>query len=299
MGLSPQQIAQLVTGGVGLGSTIASGANALITAKTQKKEANRLSGLSKNVQARDLQPEYYKALAETKLRALSGMPTYEAQKEALDTDAANALRSIKESSAYGGGVADAINAQLTMQNKNRMALDGQQSAYRDKNEMAAIDAEQEIGGLKEGMQKEKLLRQQQLVAAANAMLQSSTANRAVGINTIGSGATQAAGTIAQALGGGGETGGQTNTSPNLGTISTPNTNMDMLGALAKSAVNPVKAMDDMEFGASMDKQYSNEFMKSAQTPQDQEAYAKKLKALGWSDNMIDAQIATQMFKKQQ
>jgi hypothetical protein len=179
-------IPQLAASGLGLLAQIPSMVNQFQVAKEQKKRAGELQQEAKNVKKRDIRPEFMTALNEAELLAQSGMPTYGAAKANIDANSANALRSIREASPYGGNVADAISAVLTNQNKELVNLDATQGEFKLGNRKNAIQELKGVGAEQERLTQEQLDEKRKIMASAEALLQSSTANKQNALETVGS-----------------------------------------------------------------------------------------------------------------
>jgi hypothetical protein len=114
------------------------------------------------------------------------MPTYWAEKENIDANSANALRSIREASPYGGNVADAISAVLTNQNKELVGLDATQGQFKLANRQNAIQELKGVGAEQERLTQEQLDEKRRIMASAEALLQAGTANKQNALETVGS-----------------------------------------------------------------------------------------------------------------
>ena len=179
-------IPQLAASGLGLLASIPSMVNQFQVAKEQKKRAGELQQEAKNVKKRDIRPEYMTALNEAELLAQSGMPTYGAAKANIDASSANALRSIREASPYGGVTADAISAVLANQNKELVNLDATQGEFKLRNRQNAMQELKGIGAEQERLTQEQLDEKRRIMASAEALLQSSTANKQTALENVGS-----------------------------------------------------------------------------------------------------------------
>jgi hypothetical protein len=179
-------IPQLAASGLGLLAQIPSMVNQFQVAKEQKKRAGELQTEAKNVKKRDIRPEFMTALNEAELLAQSGMPTYGAAKANIDANTANAYRSIKEGSPYGGGVVDAISAVLANQNKELVNLDATQGEFKLRNRQNAMQELKGIGAEQERLTQEQLDEKRKIMASAEALLQSSTANKQTALENVGS-----------------------------------------------------------------------------------------------------------------
>jgi hypothetical protein len=179
-------IPQLAASGLGLLAQIPSMVNQFQVAKEQKKRAGELQTEAKNVKKREIRPEFMTALNEAELLAQSGMPTYGAAKANIDANSANALRSIREASPYGGNVADAISAVLTNQNKELVNLDATQGEFKLGNRKNAIQELKGVGAEQERLTQEQLAEKRAIMASAEALLQSSTANKQNALEKVGS-----------------------------------------------------------------------------------------------------------------
>ena len=179
-------IPQLAASGLGLLAQIPAMVNQFQVAKEQKKRAGELQQEAKNVKKRDIRPEYMTALNEAELLAQSGMPTYGAAKQNIDANSANALRRIKEGGVQGVGVADAISAVLANQNKELVNLDATQGQFKLGNRQNAMQELKGIGAEQERLTQEQLAEKRAIMASAEALLQSSTANKQNALETVGS-----------------------------------------------------------------------------------------------------------------
>ena len=179
-------IPQLAASGLGLLAQIPSMVNQFQVAKEQKKRAGELQQEAKNVKKRDIRPEYMTALNEAELLAQSGMPTYGAAKSNIDANSANALRRIKEGGVQGVGVADAISAVLGNQNKELVNLDATQGEFKLRNRQNAMQELKGVGAEQERLTQEQLAEKRAIMASAEALLQSSTANKQNALETVGS-----------------------------------------------------------------------------------------------------------------
>jgi hypothetical protein len=179
-------IPQLAASGLGLLAQIPSMVNQFQVAKEQKKRAGELQQEAKNVKKREIRPEFMTALNEAELLAQSGMPTYGAAKANIDANSANALRSIREASPYGGVTADAISAVLANQNKELVNLDATQGQFKLGNRQNAIQELKGVGAEQERLTQEQLAEKRAIMASAEALLQSSTANKQTALENVGS-----------------------------------------------------------------------------------------------------------------
>ena len=179
-------IPQLAASGLGLLAQIPAMVNQFQVAKEQKKRAGELQQEAKNVKKREIRPEYMTALNEAELSALKPMANYEAAKANIDANSANALRSIREASPYGGVTADAISAVLGNQNKELVNLDATQGEFKLRNRQNAMQELKGVGAEQERLTQEQLAEKRAIMASAEALLQSSTANKQNALETVGS-----------------------------------------------------------------------------------------------------------------
>jgi hypothetical protein len=179
-------IPQLAASGLGLLAQIPSMIGQGIAVQEQKERAKKLIKEAENVKKREIRPEYMTALNEAELLAQSGMPTYGAAKANIDANTANAYRSIKEGSPYGGGVVDAISAVLTNQNKELVNLDATQGEFKLRNRQNAIQELKGVGAEQERLIQEQLAEKRAIMASAEALQQASTANKQNLLETVGS-----------------------------------------------------------------------------------------------------------------
>jgi len=179
-------IPQLAASGLGLLAQIPSMVNQFQVAKEQKKRAGELQTEAKNVKKREIRPEYMTALNEAELLAQSGMPTYGAAKANIDANSANALRSIREGGVNGVLAANAISAVLANQNKELTNLDATQGEFKLGNRKNAIQELKGVGAEQERLTQEQLDEKRKIMASAEALLQSSTANKQTALENVGS-----------------------------------------------------------------------------------------------------------------
>lgn len=179
-------IPQLAASGLGLLASIPSMVNQFQVAKEQKKRAGELQQEAKNVKKRDIRPEYMTALKEAELLSLKPMANYEAAKANIDANSANAYRRIKESGVQGVGVADAISAVLANQNKELVNLDATQGEFKLRNRQNAMQELKGVGAEQERLTQEQLDEKRRIMASAEALLQSSTANKQTALENVGS-----------------------------------------------------------------------------------------------------------------
>lgn len=179
-------IPQLVGSAFSALANIPSIVNQLKTERLQREDAKKLDEAAKNVKKRDIRPEYMTALNEAELLSLKPMANYEAAKANIDANSANAYRSIKEASPYGGGVVDAISAVLGNQNKELVNLDATQGQFKLGNRQNAMQELKGVGAEQERLTQEQLAEKRAIMASAEALLQSSTANKQNALETVGS-----------------------------------------------------------------------------------------------------------------
>jgi hypothetical protein len=179
-------IPQLAASSLGLLAQIPSMIGKGIALREQKERAKKQIEEAENVKKRDIRPEFMTALNEAELLAQSGMPTYGAAKANIDANTANAYRSIKEGSPYGGGVVDAISAVLTNQNKELTNLDATQGEFKLRNRQNAIQELKGVGAEQERLIQEQLAEKRAIMASAEALQQASTANKQNLLETVGS-----------------------------------------------------------------------------------------------------------------
>jgi hypothetical protein len=179
-------IPQLAASGLGLLAQIPSMVNQFQVAKEQKKRAGELQQEAKNVKKRDIRPEYMTALNEAELLSLKPMANYEAAKANIDANSANALRSIREGGVNGVLAANTISAVLANQNKELTNLDATQGQFKLANRQNAIQELKGVGAEQERLTQEQLDEKRKIMASAEALLQSSTANKQNALETVGS-----------------------------------------------------------------------------------------------------------------
>ena len=174
----------------------------MVDAKKQKKDAEEIQKKAEQVKKGALEPQYLQALRGYMMQAQSGMPSFEASKSALDASSANALKSIKESSPYGGTVVDAINATLNKQSEQQQVLEGQQGQFKFNAKSKALDYLSGVGDKNRELTIEQRKRQEALYSQAQDLLAASTANKQIGREKALGGGIMAAGGIAKLAGAG-------------------------------------------------------------------------------------------------
>lgn len=179
-------IPQLAASGLGLLAEIPSMIGKGIALREQKERAKKQIEEAENVKKREIRPEYMTALNEAELLSLKPMANYEAAKANIDANSANALRSIREASPYGGVTADAISAVLANQNKELVNLDATQGEFKLRNRQNAIQELKGVGAEQERLIQEQLAEKRAIMASAEALQQASTANKQNLLETVGS-----------------------------------------------------------------------------------------------------------------
>jgi len=175
----------LIGGGISALAGLPALINNFVEARKQKERASKLTDQAKNLKTRGVQKDLLTAQTEKELLAQSGMPGYEQAKENQEANMANELRSIKESSPYGGATENAILAVLGRTNKDLMGLDAEQARFKMGNKQAAVQGLESIGAEKERLEQEKMQEQRRLMAAAEALTQASDINKQQGLTQIG------------------------------------------------------------------------------------------------------------------
>jgi hypothetical protein len=162
---------------IGAGLSMVGGVMDMADAEKQKQEALKLQKEAKELRKNPLEKEYIQALRGLKMQSLSGMPGYEQAQEGIDIGAANALKSIKEASPYGGSVVDAINAVLNKGSQQKTQLAGQQSQFKYNAKNQLLDYLSGVGDKQRELTKEKQEMQQAMYSQAQDLLAASTANK--------------------------------------------------------------------------------------------------------------------------
>ena len=164
-------------------------------AEEQRAKSLENTKLAERLRQNPIQKEYYDALRMAQMSELSPSPMYEQQKAQTEIDTANALKSIQESSPYGGNVAAAIVATKSGESKLKSQLAAQEQQNRIEKRRDVMQAVQGIGGLKEQKTQEWLNEKAKLKGAAESLMQAYYGNAmnatnymAEGIKTLGSNA---------------------------------------------------------------------------------------------------------------
>lgn len=185
---------------IGAGLSAIGGILDMVDASKQKEEAEKIQKKAEQVKKQPLEKEFLQTLRGKKMLALSGLPEYERAKENIDLGAANALKSIKESSPYGGSVADAINAVLNKGSQQKADLDAQQAQAKLGLQKEVLDTLWNVGGQQRELTKEQRARQEALYSQAQDLMSAATANKQIGREkAIGAG-IQGVGGLAKLLG---------------------------------------------------------------------------------------------------
>jgi hypothetical protein len=196
---------------IGAGLSAIGGILDMADAQKQKEEAEKIQKKAEQVQKKPLEKEYLQALRGKKMLALGGMPDYEARKEQLDIDAANALTSIKQASPYGGTVVDAINAVLNKGSQQKQLLAGEQGRFKTAAQQDVLNTLWSVGGEQRELTKEQQAMKAALYSQAQDLMAASTANKQIGREKALGAGIQGVGGIMKAIGGsvGGNTDGST------------------------------------------------------------------------------------------
>lgn len=184
----------------GAGLSALGGVFDVVDAQTQKEEAEKIQREAEKVKKQPIEKEYLQALRGKKMLALSGLPEYERAKENIDLGAANALKSIQESSVYGGSVVDAINAVLNKGSQQKADIDVQQATAKLGLQKDVLDTLWNVGGMQRELTKEQRARQEALYSQAQDLMAASTANKQIGREkAIGAG-IQGVGALSKLIG---------------------------------------------------------------------------------------------------
>ena len=185
---------------IGAGLSAIGGILDMADAAKQKEEAEKIQKKAEQVKKQPLEKEYLQALRGKKMLALSGLPEIDQAKESIDLGAANALKSIKEASPYGGSVVDAINAVINKGSQQKAQLDAQQAQAKLGLQKDVLDTLWNVGGQQRELTKEQRTRQEALYSQAQDLMAAATANKQIGREkAIGAG-IQGVGGLAKMLG---------------------------------------------------------------------------------------------------
>lgn len=165
---------------IGAGLSAVGGIMDMVDAGKQKAEAEKIQKAAEKVKKHPLEKEYLQALRGQKMLALSGLPEYDRAKQNIDFGAANALKSIKEASPYGGSVVDAINAVLNNGSQQKADIDVQQAQAKLGLQKDVLNTLYNVGGLQRELTKEQRTRQEALYSQAQDLMAASTANKQIG-----------------------------------------------------------------------------------------------------------------------
>ena len=185
---------------IGAGLSAIGGILDMADAAKQKEEAEKIQKKAEQVKKQPLEKEYLQALRGKKMLALSGLPEIDQAKESIDLGAANALKSIKEASPYGGSVVDAINAVINKGSQQKAQLDAQQAQAKLGLQRDVLDTLWNVGGQQRELTKEQRTRQEALYSQAQDLMAAATANKQIGREkAIGAG-IQGVGGLSKMLG---------------------------------------------------------------------------------------------------
>lgn len=185
---------------VGAGLSAVGGILDMVDAQKQKEEAGKIQRKAEQVKKQPLEKEYLQALRGQKMLALSGLPEYDRAKQNIDLGAANALKSIKEASPYGGSVVDAINAVLNKGSQQKADIDVQQAQAKLGLQKDVLNTLYNVGGLQRELTKEQRTRQEALYSQAQDLMAASTANKQIGREKALGAGIQGVGALAKMLG---------------------------------------------------------------------------------------------------
>ncbi len=194
---------------IGAGLSAIGGIMDMVDAGKQQQEAERLQKEAEKVKKGLPEKEYLQALRGYKMMQLGGMPSLDVQKTNIDLGAANALKSIKEASPYGGSVVDAINAVLNKGSQQKQMLGAEDAQFKAEARLRTLGMLEKMGGLQRELTKEQRARQEALYSQAGDMLAASTANKQIGREKALGAGIQGIGALAKGLGGGGTGSGDT------------------------------------------------------------------------------------------
>lgn len=241
---------------VGAGLSAVGGILDMVDAQKQKEEAEKIQRKAEQVKKQPLEKEYLQALRGQKMLALSGLPEYDRAKQNIDLGAANALKSIKEASPYGGSVVDAINAVLNKGSQQKADIDVQQAKAKLGLQKDVLNTLYNVGGLQRELTKEQRTRQEALYSQAQDLMAASTANKQIGREKALGAGIQGVGGLAKLLGnidmsnyGGVRRGSEiTDTADSeSGAISMDGTAMSELSASAPQTDNMALSKDELDF----------------------------------------------------
>jgi len=188
---------------IGAGLSAVGGILDMVDAQKQKEEAEKIQRKAEQVKRQPLEKEYLQTLRGQKMLALSGLPEYDRAKQNIDLGAANALKSIKEASPYGGSVVDAINAVLNKGSQQKADIDVQQATAKLGLQKDVLSTLYNVGGLQRELTKEQRGRQEALYSQAQDLMAASTANKQIGREKALGAGVMGVGALAKVIGGGG------------------------------------------------------------------------------------------------
>lgn len=187
---------------IGAGLSAIGGILDMVDANKQAEEAAKIQKKAEQVKKGLPEKEYLQALRGYKMMELGGMPSLDVQETNIDLGAANALKSIKEASPYGGSVVDAINAVLNKQSQQKQELGAMDAQFKADAKLRTLDMLGKMGGIQRELTKEQRARQEALYSQAQDLMAASTANKQIGREKALGAGILGAGALAKGLGGG-------------------------------------------------------------------------------------------------
>lgn len=189
----------LAAAGIGAGintlASIGSGISDLIAAGKQRREAAQLRTDAKNLQVQPIRQEFKDKLRQDQMLGLSGLPGYELANQAIGSNTANAVRSIRESSQSGAQALAGVGAAVTKQNEatNQLSLDNMKYKAGEEQQVGADLLT--IGNEEQSLIDKRDAKRDKILDAATAQENAATYNKSAGIKTILGGVSQGASSI--------------------------------------------------------------------------------------------------------
>lgn len=163
-----------------------------ITASQQAKRADALREESKKVQTQQMRPEFKTALQNAQQQSTYGLPALQAYRDKIDTNMANNIRAIKESSPNGEATLAAISNNLSTANQAQNDLSAKDAAAQEAKGTTANNTLWRVGEQGRYLEDIRDKEKHSIQAQAGALENAATANKQTGINDALGGVEQGA-----------------------------------------------------------------------------------------------------------
>lgn len=188
----------------GIASAISTGIGGAIEmseAEKQRKQAEKVRQAALATRAQQIQPEFLQKLKMDEIAAATGLPGLEQEKSALDTNAMNTARAIRETSPNGAATLAAIAASKGLENQSLSDLLAKNEQYRAGAMKEVGNTLQGIGGEKQSLQDKADAVKRAGLQAASGLEAAATYNKMNALNKIFGGVSSTASFLGKNVGG--------------------------------------------------------------------------------------------------